>query len=125
MPACSGGQAASRADRAEKSLEGAADSAGKLVFALSEESRKLGGATSEGSKVILDQAQKLQAALIAAGPFDPSVLQAQADGLMTSAEALFKQGNLPESLDRAGSRTKNIHDLCQPRGRIRPNGRSG
>jgi tetratricopeptide (TPR) repeat protein len=93
--------AASRDKQTQQSLAAASGAANNLVFELTDESRRLGGATSDGSKAILDEARKLQGSLVIAGPFNPDALMAQGDAAMTSSEALFKQGKPAEALKDA------------------------
>ena len=85
----------------QQRLATATDAASNLVFELAAESRRVGGATSEGSKAILDEARKLQGSLVTAGPFDPTVLLAQGDAAMDSAKALAKAGNTADALKEA------------------------
>ncbi len=59
--------AKSTAGRLQKGFATATADAGNLVFSLNEEARKLGGATSEGSKAIVDEAQKLHGTLLSNG----------------------------------------------------------
>ncbi len=83
--------ARSTADRAQKGLAAATETAGNLVFNLTEEGRRLGGATSDGSKAIVEDAQKLHGALLAKGSIDADALFAQADTKKNAALALMKQ----------------------------------
>ncbi len=93
--------AAVRADLAEQKLVSAADVASNLVFDLSQESRRLGGATNPASKDILDRAQQLQGTLVTAGSFNASDREKEADALTAASGVLFKQNKLADALRSA------------------------
>ncbi len=93
--------AVQRSNRAEEALSGAAVTASNLVFDLTQESRRLGGATSPASKDILNHAQQLQGLLVAAHAFDSSERKSQADAAEAAADALLKQDKLADALKSA------------------------
>jgi tetratricopeptide (TPR) repeat protein len=90
--------AKSSAVRAQNALAGATDSAADLVFNLNDEARRLGGATSEGSKAIVDGARKLHGVLLANAGVNTEDLFKRAYGKMEEGRALAKQNKLAEAL---------------------------
>jgi len=95
-----------QADHAQQTLAQATDTAGNLVFDLSAEARRVGGAISEGSTTILDRAKKLHGALLVDGPFKSAELLAQAKSQSDAADALYKQNKTAEAVAGAAEAQK-------------------
>ena len=92
---------AERTADAQRKLAAAADTASNLVFDLTGESWRLGGATNEASKEILDHAQRLQGELVTAGAFDATALKAKGEAAAAAADTLVKQGKTEDAVTKA------------------------